>query len=246
MKVWDSLKRRLGYKKREIPTQELDGQVYLTDPRGRLIPVSTIPDIDLKRDALVRDVVNEAESIEERLALFKVNRIADIHTFVAMAADEAGVKLGGKKGNIQMSTFDGSMKIAVAISDYIEFDERLHAAKQLFDEMVNEGSEGSPEWFRTLIMDAFDIGKKGMIDTAKMLALTRIKIDHPKGQKAQGLILRSIRITGSKEYLRVYRRDEKTGKYGLINLDLARATCDTAPDDAEPEAGVQHGDSSVM
>lgn len=227
--LWQRLKKRLAAKKRSIPAVELEGIEYLKDGKGRFIPVSSVPDHDIKRDILVREIAAEALKIEELLAMFKVDRIADVHAFVAMMAEESGVKLGGEKGNITLAAYDGSLKVMVAISDYIEFDERLNAAKQLFDEMIQEGTESSPDWLRTILLDAFDV-KKGYIDTKKMLGLTRLKIDHPKGIKAQSLILRSIRITSSKEYLRIYKRDDK-GKYKLVNLDLARATCDTADKD---------------
>lgn len=52
-------------------------------------------------------------------------------------------------------------------------------------------------------------------------AARRIKSDDPKWAQAMAAINDSIQVAGSKEYDRFYERDDATGEYFAINLDVA-------------------------
>jgi hypothetical protein len=100
------------------------------------------------------------------------------------------------------------------------FDERLQAAKSLIDECITRWTAGSRAEILTLINDAFYVEKGGSVNAARILGLRRLQIEDPKWKQAMDAITDSIQVSGKKEYLRFYRRDEK-GKYQRMPLGVA-------------------------
>jgi hypothetical protein len=64
------------------------------------------------------------------------------------------------------------------------------------------------------------VDKAGKINTARVLGLRRLEIQDPDWQKAMQAITESIQISGSKQYLRFYERNDR-GEYVQIPLDVA-------------------------
>jgi hypothetical protein len=202
-------------------TQQIP-QGYMLDAQGRLIPESQIKKIDLERDKLVKEIVSEAVHEAQELAKFKEKTMKKIESFVSKSAKEFRVKLGGKKGNITLLSYDGKYKITRAINEFIAFDERLQVAKALIDECIQEWSDGSRDEIKVLINDAFRVDKQGKIDRNRILGLRRLNIKHPKWKKAMDAITESITVTNTKEYIRVYERQEN-GAYQPLSLDISNA-----------------------
>lgn len=194
---------------------------YRTDARGRLIPEAQIKPIDLERDALVQGIVDGARELHKQLSDFKLHAFADIAALVELSAEQYGVSLGGGKGNVQLSSFDGRYKVLRAIAEHITFDERLQAAKKLIDECLNEWSGQSPGELQLIVQDAFDVDKAGNINTGKILSLRRYQIEDPRWKRAMEAISDAIQVVGTKPYIRVYERDDSTGEYRRLPLDLA-------------------------
>ena len=192
----------------------------MEDSRGRFVPENLVKDVDKMRDQIVGEIVKKAQVINKLVAEFKAETMQDIEAFVALSAEKYGVKLGGEKGNVQLTSFDGMFKVSRAISENITFDERLIAAKQLIDECINEWSEGSRSEIRTLINQAWEVDKQGKINTKRILGLLRLDIKHEKWQKAMKAISDSITIDGTCSYIRIYTRN-KEGKYNLLPLDVS-------------------------
>lgn len=201
-------------------TQQQTPSGYMTDAQGRLVPVEMVKEIDLERDALVREIVERALTLSKRLAEFKTQAMGDIGAFVELSAEKYGARVGGAKGNVQISTFDGEYKVRRDIAETLQFDERLQAAKALIDECLHEWTEGAGPEIRMLINDAFQVDKAGNINTNRVLGLRRLAISHEKWQQAMQAISDSLQIAGSKAYLRIYKR-QHDGSYRLVNLDLA-------------------------
>ncbi|KUY80118.1 MULTISPECIES: DUF3164 family protein [unclassified Burkholderia] len=194
---------------------------YVQDARGRLVPASLVAPIDQLRDQTVTSLVADAKRLQSELAEFKARAFGDIAAFVEASHEQYGVKVGGAKGNISLITFDGRYKIVRQIAERIQFDERLQAAKELIDECLREWTEGSNDKIKVLINEAFQVDKEGNVNTGRILALRRLAIDDPKWTKAMRAIVDSIRVTGSKPYIRLYERVEDTEEYRAISLDLA-------------------------
>lgn len=196
---------------------------YRADARGRLIPEAQIKPIDLERDALVLAIIGGAEKLNAQLQQFKRKAFDDIQALVELSAEQYGVRLGGDKGNVQLMSFDGKFKVLRAIAENITFDERLQAAKKLIDECLTEWTGQGPGELRVIVQDAFDVDKAGKLNTGKILSLRRHNIEDPRWKRAMDAISDAIQVVGTKPYIRVFERDDRTGEYRRLSLDLAGA-----------------------
>lgn len=194
---------------------------YRKDAAGRLIPEIMIKPVDLKRDQLVCIIAEEAKKMQGALRIFKLNVFHNINAFVDYSASNYDVKLGGKKGNLTLYSFDGAYKVQVAIAEHMVFDERLQAAKHLIDECITGWSQGSRPEIQVLVQDAFQTDKEGKINTGRVLGLRRLDIRDEKWATAMKAIGESLQVVGSKEYVRFYERIEGTDEYRPISLDVA-------------------------
>lgn len=197
----------------------LDG--YKRDARGHLIPLSMIKPIDATRDKLVVELVEKAKVLHRAIADFKATVFGDVAAFVQLSGEEYGVKLGGKKGNITLFTFDGTFKILLATADKIMFDERLQAAKALVDECIADWSKGSTPEIKVLVQEAFQADKEGNLNTGRILGLRRLEITDERWLRAMKAIAESVQVVGSKQYIRFYERVGDTDQYVPISLDIA-------------------------
>ena len=107
------------------------------------MPVESIKEIDLTRNELVREIVEKALKVSGVLADFNKNAQEEIEAFVELSAEKYGAKVGGRKGNMTLTSFGCKYRIVRVISDRLEFDERLQAAKALIEECIKEWTEGS-------------------------------------------------------------------------------------------------------
>ena len=193
---------------------------YRTDARGALVPVNSIKPSDLMRDDLIKEIIAKVTPLNAQLAELKRDVINDLRSFIDISANEYGVALGGKKGNVTLTSFDGAYRIQIAMQDTLHFDERLQAAKQLIDECLHEWTQNSGADLKTIVQAAFDVNKEGQINTSRVLGLRRLNIQNEKWLQAMNILSDSIQVQASKEYVRFYQRN-KDGKYELINLDIA-------------------------
>lgn len=201
-------------------SEAIDLGQYRKDARGALVPVDSIKTIDLVRDDLVHRVFQNVVPVREELVRLKQLALQEIRDFIELSANEYGVQLGGKKGNVTLTSFDGEFRLMVAMSDTLAFDERLQAAKKLIDECLEEWTQNSDANLKTVVQAAFDVNKQGHINTGRVLGLRRLNIHHEKWSEAMNILSDSIQVLASKEYVRFYQRNTD-GKYELINLDLA-------------------------
>lgn len=196
---------------------------YMQDARGRLIPKENIKPIDLARDDLVAEIVENAKQVSGALARFKAKTFEDIGAFIELSAERYDVKLGGTKGNVTLVSFDGRYKILRAIQETLSFDEGLQAAKALVDECVHEWTQDARSEIRALINDAFQVDKEGKISTGRILSLRRLDIRDEKWQRAMRALEDSLRVQCSKSYVRVYERVGDSDQYVAIPLDVSGA-----------------------
>ena len=194
---------------------------FRKDAKGCLVPETMIRPIDRARDELVQELAQKAKAVSASLRAFKTKSFADIAAFVDLSAEQYDVKLGGKKGNLTLYSFDGTFRVQVAIAEHMVFDERLQVAKQLIDECIVEWSQDSRDEIKVLVQAAFQTDKEGKINTGRVLALRRLDIRDAKWQKAMQAIGESLQVVGSKEYVRFYERVGDSDQYEPINLDVA-------------------------
>lgn len=194
---------------------------YWKDANDALVPVSKIKPIDRDRHAVVSELCAQARRQSAALVGFKLAAMNAVHAFIERSLADYDVKKGGKKGNVTLVSFDGKHKIERRMQDTVVFDERLQAAKALIDECIQGWSKGSNANIKVLVNDAFQIDQQGKISTARVLGLRRHDIADEKWQQAMKAIADSMKIASTKPYIRFYERDDATGEYAPINLDVA-------------------------
>lgn len=193
---------------------------YQLNDKGHLIPIDKIKPIDKIRDDTVQALIKRAKALQSAMLETKDVLFKEFDNFVELSAAEYDTKLGGKKGNITLISFDGKYKIQRAVSDHLVFDERLQIAKSLIDECLTEWTKDSNDNIKVLIDDAFAVDKEGKISTRRVLSLRALDIIDEKWQQAMTAISDAITVVSSKEYIRFYERDDD-GKYQQISLDFA-------------------------
>lgn len=201
------------------PTQN---NVYMQNAQGHLVPDELVADIDRARDELVREIIGNAQHMREQLTQFKRRTMADLYAFVDLSAENYGVKMGGTKGNITFTSFDGRYKIRIDVNEYITFDERLQIAKQLIDECIRRWAEKSGAEIRALVEHAFQTNKEGKISVGRVLGLTRLKIQDEQWLSAMQAVHDSMQVAGTTTYMRIYRRIGSSDQYEQLSLDFSK------------------------
>jgi Protein of unknown function (DUF3164) len=209
----------------ELPTIP-DG--YMMDSKRRLVPENLVkPELKLE-DQLVRKLVDHGTNLSAQIARFKGHCYDDIATFLQLLGERYGGTKGGAKGNMTFTTFDGCLKVQVAVADHLEFGPELQIAKELIDGCIGEWAEGSRDEIRALVNHAFRVDKEGQVSRDAVLALRNVEIDDDRWRNAMQAITDSIRVVGSKSYIRIYRRDTPEAAWKAVTIDLASAALPAA------------------
>lgn len=204
----------------ETKTKELP-EGYMEDSQGRLVPVEMIKDIDLLRDQVVRRLVVKAQEVTALLTVFKTSAFEEIEEFIALSASDYDTELGGKKGNVVLTSFDGRLRVIRAVADNFIFDERLQVAKELIDQCLNEWTEPSGPELKVLVNDVFKVDRHGNVNAKSILSLRKFNIDDERWQRAMKAIGDSLTVSGSREYVRIYERVQDRDQWRQIPLDVA-------------------------
>lgn len=201
----------------------VNGKIYMPDAKGALVPLALIKPVDKLMDELVRKMMSFAVELSDQISRFRGHCFDDIWSFQALISQEYGAEVGGKKGNVTFTSFDGTQKVQIAVADLLEFGPELQAAKKLVDACLTEWSEGSGDELRAIVNRAFSVDKEGKINRAELFTLLRVAIEDERWKRAMGAIRDSIRVIGSKTYIRFYRRPDATAPWQSVTIDLAAA-----------------------
>lgn len=196
---------------------------YLRDAKGNLVPIESVKAADLLMDETVRKVTTFARDLSAQIARFKGHTFEDVNSLQALLAQEYGAKMGGAKGNITLTSYDGCQKVQVQVADLIELGPELQAAKALIDECLKDWASDSRVELRSLITRVFQVDKEGKINRAELFMLLRFEIEDERWQNAMKAIRESMRVIGSKTYIRFYDRPDAAAPWRAITIDLAAA-----------------------
>jgi hypothetical protein len=199
------------------------GKLYLKDAKGVLVPLEAVKPQDRLQDEVVRKILGYAEPLSAQIARFREHTFDDVDAFIGLLAQEYGDQRGGKKGNVTLTTFDGLQKVQVQVADQIEFGPELQIAKGLVDDCLAEWSAGSRTEIRAIVQRAFNVEKGGLINRAELLSLLRLEIQDARWQQAMKAIRDSMRVSGTKRYVRIYRRKDPTAAWEAVSIDAATA-----------------------
>lgn len=194
---------------------------HMVNGKGHLVPVEQVPEYDRTKDDLVHEIIDDVVSLQDVLIEFKASVLGNVAAFMELAAEKYGAKMGGKKGNVQLVSFDGKLRVQLAIAEFLTFDERLQVAKGLVDECLNEWTESSRPEVRALVNMAFEVDKQGNVSPSKIQPLLKLDIADEKWQRAMKAITDSLTVQYSKQYIRFHRRSGPEDKWESIPLDIA-------------------------
>jgi hypothetical protein len=201
---------------------QLQKSQYWIDEQGMKIPFKYITPIEKLKEINAGKLMKEADKLHQGLVKFK-GYVADICDEVYKEVlkdikDESKLP----KGNFTWFNYDRSIKVEVAISDSIDFDDlEIMACKAKLDEYLDENVQSTDGFSKELVMSAFET-TKGRLDAKKVMALLKYKskIKHAKFGEAMVHLEASIRRPDSTKYYRIYGRNE-AGKFEAFNLNFS-------------------------
>lgn len=201
----------------------INGRECMIDAKGHPMPLANVAPADKLQDELVRKIMGFAIDLSARISRFRDHTMGDLCGFDDLLAQEFGAKIGGKKGNRTYQSYDGLLQVRVQIADHIEFGPELQIAKSLLDECLTEWSAESHPKIQAVVTRAFNTDKEGQINKSELFMLLRLEMDDERWKRAMDAIRASIRVTGSKEYVRFYRRPSLEAGWEAVTIDLAKA-----------------------
>lgn len=194
---------------------------YMKNALGHFVPRANIREQDLLRDEIANKVASRAIRLHQELTEFKKETLGEVADLVKIAGERYDVMLGGKKGNVSISSYDGKYKVVRSVADRIQFTEEIEAGKALINQCIARWSDGANDNIRAIVDRAFNKDTKGQLKTAAVLDLMRLEINDDEWKRAMDAIRDSIQTTGTAIYVRVYERIGDSDQYKAIPLDLA-------------------------
>lgn len=188
----------------------------LMDAQGRWVPKALIKEADLLRHELVLELAAKMLAEQTRRAAHDRMMHAEVAAFVSLQGERYGATIGGTKGNVTLTSFDGRYRVVRQVADFLVFTEQLNVAKQLVDECLREWSSGTDPKIRALIEHAFQVDRSGRVNTDRVLSLRKLDIQDERWQAAMTAISDSVQVASSRSYVRVYERIDGTDKYRPI------------------------------
>lgn len=208
---------------------------YMRDAKGRLVPEGLVKPQEKLEDQTVRKILGYAEELNAQISRFRGHTFDDVATFMDVLSEKYGATKGGKKGNVTLSTFDGCMKVTVQVQDFLTFGPELQVAKTMFDACITDWAEGADDKIRALVDHAFQVDQQGRINRAALFGLRRLDIDDDNWKAAVVALNDSIRIQGSREYVRFYKRANPTDAWKPVTIDLASAQAPATMPEETPQ-----------
>ncbi len=235
----DALLARLS---RRLDLEAADGQAppaaappegYRADAKGRLVPERLVRPQDDLEDQTVRRILAFGVDLADQISRFQQHTYADVAALLeVLAAEYGGGRRPGRRGNYSLTSYDGRLKVVIQAQDQIAFGPELQAARNIIDGCIGEWADGACPEIQALVQHAFQPDKQGQVSREAVLRLRRLDIDDERWRQARRAIDDSIRVTGSKVYLRLYLRGSCEGTWKAVPIDIAGQWTDTDALDA--------------
>lgn len=201
----------------------MEGRPFWRDSRGALVPKRLVGPKDQLIDEVVRRQIHFALDLSDQVARFKTYCFAELAGLMDLLAQDYEVQVGGEKGNTTFLSYDGCQKVQVQIGERMEFGPEIKAAKSLIDGCLHEWAGDSHDVIRALIERVFSVGKEGQIDRAALFQLMRLDVADERWKRGVAAIRDSIRVTGTRRYIRFYWRPDTDAEWSAITIDPAAA-----------------------
>ncbi len=200
----------------------LDGKPYVRNACADPTPLANVKPADQLIDETVYKDTDFALDLSGELTRFQMHSFADFAQLDAMLDQEYGVKQPEKsKGNRTYASFDGLRQVKIQVANRMQFGPELQSAKKLLDELIRDKAEGADALLVALVNQAFKVDQEGKIDPAAILSLRRLQVHDERWAEICRAIDDSIRVIGTKRYIRFYARADLESEFELIPLDIA-------------------------
>jgi len=177
-----------------------------------------IKPLDLQRDKLVTKVFMQSEKLEKQMIKFKLSVIDKVAKFMKSQGLSGNFE---DFGNMTLGTLDGNMKLIFQSSEVIEFDEKLKVAKEKIDECLTLWSADSNDNIKALILNAFNVDKKGKLNKALILGLVKLNIKDKVWVEAMRLIMDSMQVVNNRRYVQLMWREDDAKQWERLNLNFS-------------------------
>lgn len=194
---------------------------YMMDAKERLVRAENVPEGAKLEDQTVNTIMEFADDLSAQIGRFKGHCFDDVTECVSLLAEKYGGTKGGGKGNVTLTSFDGCKKVTVQIQDRITFGPELQIAKTRIDEVISSWTEGANPNLKAIVDRAFQVDKEGQINREALFSLRRLEIDDEGWKQAMQALTDSIRVIGSREYIRFYRRPNPRARWRAVSIDIA-------------------------
>ncbi|MBQ3729672.1 MAG: DUF3164 family protein [Spirochaetales bacterium] len=189
-------------KEHEMKIQNVNGKEYCINSAGSMVPIEAVRDIDKLRDSVVTRIAEKIKALEVYMKEVKAQCMSDIEEFLVISAEQYNVKMGGSKGNVMLTSYDGSEQIVLAQANNLVVNEGVNMAKTLIDEYLADiTSEASPD-LRAIVTLAFRV-KQGRMDVKRLMELKQCDIRDERWLKAMEIISDSVTVASTTPCLRL-------------------------------------------
>ena len=214
----------------------VNGKLHLVDNQGRMVPENKIRPALLLEDQTVMFIIAKAKELNARILQFRQEANSDIDELLLTLHEKYNLQKGGKKGNIKLEIFDGLYKVQISVQEFIYFGPELESAGELVKQCVESWASDANDNLRAVVTRAFQTDRHNRVNKEALLSLRKLEIDDERWKLAMAALTDSIRISSSKEYLRMYQRDSTDDKFQAITIDLADSvTAQICQPDNDPD-----------
>lgn len=187
---------------------------HMIDHKGRQVPLSIIPKHTLERDALVKQLFAEAKSFSDKKYDFYSAMFHAVENFQMEAATRHNVKIGGEKGHITLTSYDGHIQIVIDINRKIQFNEMLGASLEKAAKIVHKHAENGTPFIKSIanwLIDGWDVKN---LPAFKLMMLVHANIDDQEWPEVRKMLEESYDFVAGNKCLNVYQIDQN-GKHRL-------------------------------
>lgn len=195
---------------------------YWEDAQGNLIPEKKVKPKHKAEDKLVRELFDAALAQYAAMRELRGRIFGEVDEFMELLRESYGVEgRGGKKGNLELTTYNGEFKVKVQVSDRLTLGEEVLPAQELVEACVADWSQGASDNLVSLVRKAFQADDSGALNIKRLLSLRDLEINDPRWQRAMEALNDAIHVSSSKRLARFYRRNAEGG-YEPVPLDMSK------------------------